>query len=347
MHYGPIAACSTLRQSVRKALFSLNWLFNPKFRGLLWQALLLIALLAGLGLLVVNLNDNLAKRGISFGYDFLSAPSGFDIAERAIAYDADSSFARAFVVGVLNTLRVAVLGIIVASAIGLVIAIGALAKNPLIAWLSRSYVEVIRNIPLLLQLFFWYLTLAAVLPDPQAPVEFLPWVFLSKNGLQFPWFLEGEFPLLEHPELGPFGLIGGAALSPEFLALFLGLALYTSAFIAEVIRAGVLAVPKGQTEAASALGLSRWQQLRLVILPQALRVIIPPVTNQYLNLTKNSSLAVAIGYPELVSIATTTLNQTGRAVEAISILMLVYLSLSLLTSFFMHRFEAATRLKER
>jgi general L-amino acid transport system permease protein len=232
-----------------------------------------------------------------------------------------------------------------ASALGLFIAIGSLSINPLLSWLSRTYVEVIRNVPLLLQLFFWYLLLTSTLPDPQSPVTLLPHVFLSKNGLQFPWFLQGEFPALEFPELGIFGLTGGAALSPEFLALLLGLGIYTSAFIAEVIRAGILSVHKGQVEAAAALGLTKWQQLRLVVLPQALRVIIPPVTNQFLNLTKNSSLAVAIGYPELVSVATTTLNQTGRAVEAISILMLVYLTISLITSFVMHRFEAATKIK--
>jgi len=318
---------------------------NPRLRGLLWQALLILALAILLAVLVINLNDNMARRGVSFGFDFLSNPAGFDIAERLIHYTADDSYWRALLVGIMNTLRVAFLGVAMATILGLIIAIGSLSINPLLSWLSRTYVEVIRNVPLLLQLFFWYLLLTSALPDPQTPLSILPYVFLSKNGIQFPWFLEGEFPAIEMPELGPFGLVGGAALSPEFIALLLGLGIYTSAFIAEVIRAGVLSVAKGQTEAAAALGLTKWQQLRLVILPQAMRVIIPPVTNQFLNLTKNSSLAVAIGYPELVSVATTTLNQTGRAVEAISILMLVYLSLSLITSFLMHRFEAATRLK--
>lgn len=318
---------------------------NPRLRGLLWQALLILALAILLAVLVINLNDNMARRGVSFGFDFLSNPAGFDIAERLVHYTADDSYWRALLVGIMNTLRVAFLGVAMATILGLIIAIGSLSINPLLSWLSRTYVEVIRNVPLLLQLFFWYLLLTSALPDPQTPLSILPYVFLSKNGIQFPWFLEGEFPAIEMPELGPFGLVGGAALSPEFIALLLGLGIYTSAFIAEVIRAGVLSVAKGQTEAAAALGLTKWQQLRLVILPQAMRVIIPPVTNQFLNLTKNSSLAVAIGYPELVSVATTTLNQTGRAVEAISILMLVYLSLSLITSFLMHRFEAATRLK--
>lgn len=320
---------------------------QPKFRAMVWQALLFAVLAVGLWILVGNLNANLAQRGIDFGYDFLLGPAGFDIAERAIAYESDSSYLRAFVVGFLNTLRVAVIGIVVASLLGLMVAVGSLSPNPLLVWLCRQFVEFIRNVPLLLQLIFWYLTLAVILPDTETPAELLPHIFLSKNGLQFPWFLAGEFPSLEYPVMGTFGLVGGAALSPEFIALLLGLSIYTSAFIAEIIRAGILAVPKGQTEAASALGLTRWQQLKLVVLPQAFRVIIPPTTNQYLNLTKNSSLAIAIGYPDLVSIATTTLNQSGRAVEAISIIMAVYLSLSLLTSFLMNRFEQATRLKER
>jgi general L-amino acid transport system permease protein len=320
---------------------------NPKARALLWQVLLASVLGVVAWFLINNLTENLAKRGISFGYDFLSGPAGFDIGERPIAYDADSSYWMAFLVGILNTLRVALLGIVAATALGLLIAIGALSKNPLLVGLCKSYVEILRNIPLLVQLFFWYLVLATLLPNPQEPFEILPHFFISKNGFQFPWLSPEAGVFLEYPELGTFGLVGGAALSPEFLALFVGLSSYTSAFIAEVIRAGILAVPKGQTEAAASLGLRRWQILKMVILPQAFRVIIPPTTNQYLNLTKNSSLAVAIGYPEVVSVATTTLNQSGRAVEAISILMLVYLTLSLLTSFFMRRFEAATRLKER
>ncbi len=324
-----------------------SFLSNPKRRALFWQLLLIGLLALGLWLLVGNLQANLAKRGIDMGFGFLSAPAGFDIAERAIEYTADSSYWRAYAVGILNTLRVAVLGIILASLLGLLVAVGSLSINPLLAGICRSFVEVVRNVPLLLQLFFWYLSLTAALPDNASPVQFGGGLFLDKGGFHFPWFEDGWFSAWMVPEPGPFGLVGGATLSPEFIALLAGLTVYTSAFIAEVIRAGVLSVPKGQSEAAKALGLSGWQQLRLVILPQAFRVIIPPTTNQYLNLTKNSSLAVAIGYPELVSVATTTLNQTGHAVEAISLLMLVYLTISLLTSFVMHRFELATRLKER
>jgi general L-amino acid transport system permease protein len=168
-------------------------------------------------------------------------------------------------------------------------------------------IEVFQDIPILLQLFFWYLLLTTMLPDPQTPLSLLPGLFLSKNGLQVPWFSGENFPALSIPEMGFFGLTGGGSLSPEFLALLFGLGIYTSAFIAEVIRAGILSVARGQTEAATALGLTRWQQLRWVILPQALRLIIPPMTNQFLNLTKNSSLAVAIGYPELVSVSTAPL----------------------------------------
>jgi general L-amino acid transport system permease protein len=321
-------------------------LSNKRVRALIWQVVLGLVLLAGLGVLVQNLSDNMARRGVEFGFGFLSGPAGFDIAERLIAYDADSTYWRAYVVGVINTLRVALIGIVLATLFGLMIAIGSLSFNPLLQRLCRGYVEVIRNVPLLLQLFFWYLSLAAGLPDNDNPFELGLGIVLSKSGLQIPWFTEGGWDL-EFPEAGPFGMVGGAALSPEFMALLAGLSIYTSAFIAEVIRAGILSVPKGQYEAARALGLSAGQQLRFVILPQAMRVAIPPMTNQYLNLTKNSSLAVAIGYPELVSVATTTLNQTGHAVEALAILMLVYLTMSLLTSLLMHRFERATALRER
>ena len=321
-------------------------LSNKRVRALIWQVVLGLVLLAGLGVLVQNLSENIARRGVEFGFGFLSGPAGFDIAERLIAYDADSTYWRAYVVGVLNTLRVALIGIVLATLFGLMIAIGSLSFNPLLQRLCRVYVEVIRNVPLLLQLFFWYLSLAAGLPDNDNPFELGMGIVLSKAGLQIPWFVEGGWDL-EFPEAGPFGMVGGAALSPEFMALLAGLSIYTSAFIAEVIRAGILSVPKGQYEAARALGLSAGQQLRFVILPQAMRVAIPPMTNQYLNLTKNSSLAVAIGYPELVSVATTTLNQTGHAVEALAILMLVYLTMSLLTSLLMHRFERATALRER
>lgn len=319
-------------------------LSHPRVRARLWQLLLVVALTLGLWLLIANLQANLSARGVELGFGFLSGPAGFDISESLIAYSAESSYWVAYLVGIFNTLRVAVLGILVATLLGLFIAIGALSINPLVAALCRFYVEVLRNVPLLLQLFFWYLSLAALLPDNESPLGLGLGIFLSKGGVSFPWWVHGVW---EVPELGPFGMVGGAVLSPEFLALLAGLSIYTSAFIAEVIRAGILSVPKGQSEAAKALGFSGWQQLRLIILPQALRVIIPPMTNQYLNLTKNSSLAVAIGYPELVSVATTTLNQTGHAVEAISLLMLVYLTLSLLTSWLMMRFEQSARLKER
>ena len=228
---------------------------QPGLRAMVWQALLFALLAVGLWILVGNLNANLAQRGIDFGYDFLLGPAGFDIAEQAIQYDADSSYVRAFVVGLINTLRVAVVGIVLASLLGLLVAVGSLSPNPLLVLLCRQFVEFIRNVPLLLQLIFWYLTLAAALPDTEAPAQLLPHVFLSKNGLQFPWFLAGAFPALEYPEMGAFGLVGGAALSPEFIALLLGLSIYTSAFIAEIIRAGILAVPKGSDRGRRRPGL--------------------------------------------------------------------------------------------
>ncbi len=331
-------------------------------RALLWQLLVLLALVGLLALLVGNLSSNLAARGIEFGYDFLTLPAGFDISERLIEFNAEDSYLRAYVVGLLNTLKVAAMGIAVASILGLAVALGMLSPNPLLASLSRMYVEVLRNLPLLLQLFFWYLGLTYLLPETDAPLQLADGVFLSKSGLAFPWWVSDPVGgaeavgaeavgawaggAWELPELGPFGLAGGANLSPEFVALLVGLSLYTSAFIAEVVRAGIQSVPRGQTEAARALGLSEAQRMRYVVLPQALRVILPPLTNQFLNLTKNSSLAVAIGYPELVSVATTTLNQTGRAVEALSLLMLVYLSISLLTSATMRAFERRVRIQE-
>lgn len=316
-------------------------------RALLWQLLVLLALVGLLALLVGNLSSNLAARGIEFGYDFLTLPAGFDISERLIEFNAEDSYLRAYAVGLLNTLKVAAMGIAVASILGLAVALGMLSPNPLLASLSRMYVEVLRNLPLLLQLFFWYLGLTYLLPETDAPLQLADGVFLSKSGLAFPWWAsESMGGAWELPELGPFGLAGGANLSPEFVALLVGLSLYTSAFIAEVVRAGIQSVPRGQTEAARALGLSEAQRMRYVVLPQALRVILPPLTNQFLNLTKNSSLAVAIGYPELVSVATTTLNQTGRALEALSLLMLVYLSISLLTSAAMRAFERRVRIQE-
>lgn len=317
-------------------------------RGWLWQAALL-ALLALLGcalwLLARNLQANMAARGIQGGYGFLAQTAGFDIGEGLLPYDATQPYWRAFLAGLANTLKVALPGIVLATVVGTLVGIARLSRNALLRGLGTAYVEVFRNLPLLLQLLMWYLLFTEFLPAIDAAWQAGPF-FLSKGGLHFPVLAWGTLEV-QYPVRGSFSIEGGGALSPEFLALLLGLGLYTAAFVAEVVRAGMLSVPRGQREAAHALGLSRRQTLRRVTLPLALRVVVPPMTNQYLNLTKNSSLAVAIGYPDLVSIANTAINQTGRAVECISIVMLVYLATSLATALLMQRVNARVAIRER
>lgn len=328
---------------------------SPAARALLWQALALAGLLAALLWLVHNTQLNMAARGIQSGWDFLGQTAGFDIGEQLIAFDASDSLARAFLVGLLNTLRVALLGILLCTLLGTLVGLGQLARNGLLRGLCRAYVELFRNVPLLVQLLVWYLLLVEYLPDAGAAWSWRSALFLSKAGLAFPALVadgtggwsDWSAWHWELPALQAFGIEGGAALSPEFIAVTLGLGCYTAAFVAEVVRAGIKSVPAGQIEAAQSIGLSRRQTLRLVTAPLALRVILPPLTNQYLNLTKNSSLAVAIGYPDLVSIANTTLNQTGRAVECIAVIMLVYLALSLLTAALMAILNRRVALKER
>lgn len=328
---------------------------SPAARALLWQVLALAGLLAALLWLVHNTQLNMAARGIQSGWDFLGQTAGFDIGEQLIAFDAGDSLARAFLVGLLNTLRVALLGILLCTLLGTLVGLGQLARNGLLRGLCRAYVELFRNVPLLVQLLVWYLLLVEYLPDASAAWSWREALFLSKAGLAFPALVadgtggwsDWSAWHWELPALQAFGIEGGAALSPEFIAVTLGLGCYTAAFVAEVVRAGIRSVPAGQIEAAQSIGLSRRQTLRLVTAPLALRVILPPLTNQYLNLTKNSSLAVAIGYPDLVSIANTTLNQTGRAVECIAVIMLVYLALSLLTAALMAILNRRVALKER
>jgi general L-amino acid transport system permease protein len=283
--------------------------------------------------LASNTAYNMAQRGIQSGFDFLWDPAGFEIGEGLFNFDSTQSYALAFLTGLGNTVRVAVTGIVLATLLGTVLGVGRFSRNLLVRVVCSAYVEWFRNIPLLLQLLMWYLMLAELLPAVDTPMT-LGTVELSKGGLV--WISRGA-----HEEEALW------ALSPEFIALTLGLTLYTAAFIAEVVRAGVAAVPRGQTEAAAALGLSRPQAMRDVMLPQALRIIIPPLTNQYLNLTKNSSLAVAIGYPDVVSIANTALNQTGRAVECIALVMAVYLCTSLLTALLMNAYNQRVALQER
>lgn len=307
---------------------------DPGVRALLWQALALAAVGLGLWWLVGNLQANLAARGIRSGFDFLREPAGFDIGESLIAWDAADSYARAYLVGLLNTLRVALPGCAFATLWGALIGVGAGSAAPLALAVCRAYVELFRNVPLLVQLLLAYALLLALLPEAEAPLALPGGLWLGKAGLALPGWTHGAETgwSFSWPQPAGFGYEGGWVASPEYLTVLLGLVAYTAAFIAEVVRAGLTAVPRGQIEAAQSIGLSPWQTLRRVSGPQALRVIVPPLANQYLNLIKNSSLAVAVGYPDVVAVAGTALNQTGRAVECIALVMGVYLSLSLLTA---------------
>jgi len=379
-------------------------LSNERARGIFYQLLLIAAVLGVAWYLIGNTLHNLSTRQIQVGFDFLGREAGFEIAESQIAYAPSDSYFRAFLVGLFNTLHVAVLGVVLATALGTLVGIARLSTNWLLSRLASAYVETMRNIPLLLQLFVWYGLFTELMPPVRQAIGLGGGIFVTQRGLYYPWpephaawsaagwallagvalalawrawarrrqdrtgrqmpvFLPAALlvlglPLaawaafgapteLAYPELRGFNFRGGKVLSPEFLALLIGLSTYTAAFVAEIVRAGILAVDRGQGEAAMSLGLGRSQELRLVTLPQALRVIIPPMTSQYLNLTKNSSLAVAIGYPDLVAVANTTMNQTGQAIEAIAILMAVYLSISLLISLFMNWYNSRVRLVER
>jgi general L-amino acid transport system permease protein len=312
---------------------------SAKGRQIAYQAAAIVAALLVAWFFISNTLANLEERRIASGFGFLGREAGFEISESAfLRYGAADTYLRALFVGLSNTLSVALIGIVVATLLGTAIGLCRLSKNLLLRTLSATYIEFIRNVPLLVQLFFWYAVITEGMPGPREALAPLPGVFLSNRGLFFPTFSSV-------PELQGFNFAGGAHVSPEFAALLVGLATYTAAFIAEIVRAGILAVDRGQGEAAHALGLTRAQALRLIILPQALRVIVPPMTSQYLNLTKNSSLAVAIGFPDLVSIANTTMNQTGQAIEGIAIIMAVYLSISLSISAFMNWYNARVALR--
>lgn len=273
--------------------------------------------------------------------DFLSQPAGFDIGETGLmVYDASQPLWRALLVGLSNTLRVALPAIVAATFVGLLLALMRRSRHMGARSLATMVVELIRNVPLLLQLFIWYFLLVEWLPDTQDALQLLPGVWLSKGGLAFPWPELTVQGLHWHvPALDGFAIAGGAAVTPEYLALFVALVIYTAAFMSEIMRAGLEAVPHSLEEAAETLGATPSQILRKVVLPQALRTIVPGLTNQYLNLIKNSSLAVAIGYPDLVSVGNTTINQTGKAVECIAVMMLLYLALSLATSAVMNWFN--------
>nr|WP_228027136.1 amino acid ABC transporter permease [Rubrivivax pictus] len=373
-------------------------------RAILYQVLALGLIALGVWFLAHNTLENMRVRGIQSGFDFLTGPAGFDIGELLIPYESVDPYWKAFLVGVLNTLRVAIVGIVLTTLLGTLIGVGRFSNNAIVRGLCYGYVELFRNVPVLLQLLVWYLVLTEMLPNPDEPMNLGGLVFLSKGGLSYPvpvwgtgqalaalglvagavlswlWarkartlfeatgqvrpvllpsiglliggtlvgWLAGGAPMEWNlPKAGDVAVEGGSSLTPEFISVLLGLTFYTAAFVAEVVRAGIASVPRGQSEASGALGLGKGQQMRLVVLPQALRVIIPPMTNQYLNLTKNSSLAVAIGYPDVVSISNTAINQTGRAVECIALIMLVYLTTSLTTSGIMNWYNTRSAIKER
>lgn len=377
---------------------------DPRVRSVVYQLIAVSVVVAVGWYLIHNTITNLQRLGVSTGFGFLERPSGFDISQTLISYDSTWTFGRAFLVGLLNTALVAICGIVLATIIGFLVGIGRLSRNWLVARLAAGYVEVLRNIPILLQLIFVYTVVVSALPNPRESFSIGESVFLNTSGLFVPrvvpldgagvfflsipvaiaaawafarfarirrertghglprlWitlailiglpllaFLATGAPVeLEYTTIGRFRPQGGFNLQPEFVALVLGLSIYTASYIAEIVRSGILAVSKGQIEAASALGLDHGKTLRLVVVPQALRVIVPPLTSQYLNLTKNSSLGVAIGYPDLFSVAGTINNQTGQAVEVIAITMAVYLLFSLITSAFMNWYNARIALVER
>ncbi|MGD8702410.1 MAG: amino acid ABC transporter permease [Desulfosarcina sp.] len=377
---------------------------DPKKRAILFQVLtlMMVGLLAFF--LISNTLTNIEKQSIATGLGFLQKESAFEIGESPIPYSAADTYGRALVVGFLNTLIVSIVGIVITIILGTLIGIARLSSNWLVSNLAAGYIEVLQDIPVLLQLFFWYAFFYNILPSPRQALNPIMGVFLSNRGLVFAipeahpvfkymavavvaagvmiyllrrwarkrqartgqpfpvlrvsvglvvglpivtWVVGGAPIAMNVPVLRGFNFVGGTNISPEFTALLLGLILYTAAFVAEVVRAGIQSVSKGQTEAAMSIGLRPGLVLNLVVLPQALRVIIPPLTSQMLNLTKNSSLAVAIGYPDFVSVAGTTINQTGQAIEGVALMMVVYLTLSLLTSAFMNWYNKKTALVER
>jgi len=308
-------------------------------KRLAYQGAAIAAAIAVAWFFIANAAANLEARRIASGFGFLGREAGFEIGQSFfLRYGAADSYLRALAVGLANTITVSAIGIVLATGMGFALGLFRLSKNLLLKTLVAAYVEFIRNVPLLVQLFFWYAMITESLPGPRDALNPLPGVFLSNRGIFFPTFFSS-------PALDGFNFTGGAGVTPEFAALLIGLATYTAAFIAEIVRAGILAVPKGQHEAADALGLNEFQKTIRIVLPQALRVIVPPLTSQFLNLTKNSSLAVAIGYPDLVSIANTTINQTGQAIEGIAIIMAVYLSISLSISAFMNWYNARIALR--
>jgi general L-amino acid transport system permease protein len=378
--------------------------YDPRIRSILYQ----LGVLAMVGLLgyylISNTHANLERQSIATGFGFLQKEAAFEIGESLISYSAADRYARALMVGVLNTLLVSFIGVILTVILGTFIGVARLSANWLVSRMAAVYIEVFQDIPILLQLFFWYAFFYEILPMPRQALSLFTGVFLSNRGLVFAvpeshpahiymaiafvagclsvyflrrwarkrqantgmtfpvfsvsvgilillpllaWLAGGAPTTMSVPELKGFNFQGGLSVSPEFGALLLGLVFYTAAFVAEVVRAGIQSVSKGQQEAAMSIGLRSNRVLQLVILPQALRVIIPPLTSQMLSLTKNSSLAVAIGYPDFVSVAGTAINQTGQAIEGVAMIMLVYLIFSLSTSAFMNWYNKKIALVER
>lgn len=304
------------------------------------QAALLAVLVIGALWLTANARANLAASGFQSGFEFLGEPAGFDIPQTLVPYSPQSSHGQVFLVGALNTLLVAGLGIVLATALGFAVGLLRMTRNLLARTLASAYVELVRNTPLPIQLLIWF-NLLLLAPPPADALQILPGVHLTNRGLFLPW--NGEVPRLEG-----FNFTGGAAISPALAALLAALVLYTGAFIAEVVRGGVEAVPSGQSDAARALGLGGGARLRLVVLPQALRVMLPPLGSQYLNLTKNSSLAIVVGYPDLVSVfGNTSLTRTGQAIESIALIMLFYLAVSLGLSLLINGWNARLARGER
>lgn len=311
------------------------------WRAVIFQTVVGLVLAAVLIWFALNTQANLAARGLKSGYDFLLDPAGFAISEGLLPYKIGDSYIRAFLAGAVNTLMVAIPAMALTTLLGVIMGVASIAPNPLLRGVMRVYVDCARNIPLLVHVLIWYASLLQFLPESRVPFSLGPF-FLSKSGLFMPHPLTGELPTL-----GVFGLSGGLQVSPEFTALVMALTTYSAAYCAEIVRAGLLAIPKGQWEAAHALILTRGQSIRLIVMPQALRVILPPYISLALNTIKNSSLGVAVGYPEIVSIGTTSLNQSGRAIECISIIALLYLLLNIVTSFVLNVFNSRAQIKER
>jgi general L-amino acid transport system permease protein len=377
---------------------------DHKIRSITYQFIALLAVVLIGYFLISNTADNLKRQAIATGFSFLQKEASFEIGEAVIPYSPADPYFKALFVGSLNTIKVAVVGIILTTILGTFVGIARISKNWLVSKIAGAYIEIFQDIPILLQLFFWYSLFCEILPSPRDALQIGSGAFISNRGLVLAvpewhstyqyvigafvagliiahfvnraaqnyqkntgrilptftisivlitgipllaWLLSGAPLRMSIPELTGFNFRGGLAVSPEFSALLLGLVLYTAAFVAEIVRAGIQAISRGQTEAAMSLGLKPGQVLRLVILPQALRVIIPPLTSQMLNLTKNSSLAVAIGFPDFVSVASTTINQTGQAIEGILLIMAVYLFFSLTTSLFMNWYNKKMALVER